>query len=1291
MLAKAGKAVEPPVIRGLLIVIALLAVAWASLAPPALSQEPSVPAATPFPTHTLLKPTLTPGKLESDEDIVSVFVPWERRPQDNDIRFDRISIERGLSQSTVECILQDHKGFMWFGTGDGLNKYDGYTFTAFRHDPRDPNSLSNNYVRCILEDRAGALWIGTWGGGLDKLDPESGQFTHYRHDPADSSSLSHNSVNCIHEDGDGVLWIGTDGGGLERFDPQTERFIHYQHNPHDARSLSDYAVLAIHQDQRGELWIGTRRGGLNRLDREAQKFIRYQHDPDVPHSLSSNHVAAIHEDSSGVLWIGTADGGLNRLNRASGQFVHYQHSPDDSRSLSSNSVQSVYEDRLGVLWIGTNGGGVDRYDRASDQFIHYTHDPFNPRSLSHNNVCCIYEDRGGVLWIGTLGGGLSEANRSNQKFVHFQKDPDDPNSLSDNRIWAICEDQLGVVWIGTYGGGLNRFDRETGQWKLYQHDPNDPHSLSSNTVRSILQDQTGALWIGTEGGLDRLVLSDAERLESARFVHYRHEPDDPYSLSDNRVGPLYEDEAGVLWVGTLGGGLNRFDRESERFTRYQHVLGEPYSLSLDSVSSIYETDEGVLWIGTMGGGLNRFDRESEEFTHYQHDPDDPYSLSDDRVFCLGEDYQGNLYVGTWGGGLNRLDQGSGRFTHFREKDGLPNDVVYGIVSDNSANLWLSTNSGLSRFSPTSDKFRNYDVSDGLQSNEFSHGAYHEGKRGELFFGGINGFNVFYPPMVRDNPYTPPIVITAFKKLDRTVLTDISDDLEIALSYRDNFIAFEFAALDYTAPHKNQYLYRLEGFDPRWVDAGTRRYQSYSNLRGGEYVFRVKGTNNDGIWNREGIAIYITVTPPVWETWWFRGIVGLVVVGIVIGGYRLRVKSIEVRTRELESQVQERTYEIERRRLVAEGLREILVILNSNRSLKESLDYIASRAAFLTGAEEAIVVRREESSTVPIILGSYGDHSHNWIEGNAKAALEWVMQSMLTGEPLMVPDLDGQRTTYGEGSPPALGEYRALLGIPLSVSGNAYGGLVLFYDQERVLSEEDLELGLTLVDQAALAIDNAELHERVEEMAAKTERSRLARELHDAVTQTLFSASLIAEVLPTVWESDPHEGQQLLKELRQLSRGALAEMRTLLLELRPAALVEASLADLLRQLAEAVTGRTGLPVIVTVDGQSPLPDDVHVALYRIAQEAFNNVVKHSQASQVAVSLHCTSIAAAVDGEPQHRVRLQVVDNGRGFDPGSVSAERLGLHIIRERAQAVGATSEVESKPGQGTRVTVVWKG
>jgi signal transduction histidine kinase/ligand-binding sensor domain-containing protein len=828
------------------------------------------------------------------------------------IRFERISTE----PLAVTGILQDRKGFLWLATSEGLNKYDGYSFKVYKHDPDDPHSLGDNMIWAIYEGRAGLLWIGTDGGGLNRFDPQTERFTRYRHDPDDPHSLSHNVVQSIYEDRAGTLWVGTNGGGLNRFDPQTERFARYRHDPDDPYSLGSDTVWTIYEDRAGVLWIGTWGGGLNRFDPQTERFTRYQHNPDDPHSLSNNVVWAIYEDRAGRLWIGSNGGGLDRFDPETERFIHYQHDSEDPDSLSDNIVQPIYEDRTGALWIGTNSGGLNRFDPETGQFIRYQHDPADPHSLSNDNVWTIYEDRAGLLWIGTWGGGLNKYDRKTERFRLYQHDPGDSYSLSDNIVFSIYEDRAGLLWVGSSSGGLNKFDRETGQFVYYQHDSANPHSLSHNNVLVVYEDRVGTLWAGTwGGGLNRFDPG------TEQFIRYQHDPDNPHSLSDNAVTSVYEDRAGRLWVGTYGGGLNKFDRETEQFVHYQHDPDAPYSLSHNTILSIYEDLAGQIWVGTWGGGLNRFDPGTEQFIRYQHDPSDPYSLSDDTVPSIYEDRAGTLWVGTYGGGLNKFDRGKETFTHYREKDGLPNDGIYGILEDEQGNLWLSTNKGLSKFNPGSENFKNYDVRDGLQGNEFNAGAYHKSKSGEMFFGGVNGFNTFYPEDIKDNPHIPPITLTDFQLFNKPVgiggdsplQKAIGETEALTLSYRDYVFSFGFAALDYTAPEKNQYAYMMEGFDKEWVyvDA-ARRFAPYANLPAGEYTFRVRGANNDGVWNENGAAIKITVTAPFWQTWWFMGLMAVLVVGAVIGAFQLRLRAVEAQRRRL-SEVEE----AERRRLARE--------------------------------------------------------------------------------------------------------------------------------------------------------------------------------------------------------------------------------------------------------------------------------------------------------------------------------------------------------------------------------------
>jgi serine phosphatase RsbU (regulator of sigma subunit)/ligand-binding sensor domain-containing protein len=816
--------------------------------------------------------------------------------QPHGLEFERLSLEQGLSQSVVTCILQDSRGFLWFGTLDGLNKYDGYSFTIYKHEAQNANSLSDNSITAIYEDHLGRLWIGT-RDGLNCFDRKTERFTHYRHDPANPHSLSHNNITAIREDrtnSENWLWVGTLGGGLNLFDRAAQQFFHYlpgANNPNGPTgvALSSNEVRAIHFDKAGAMWVGTSEG-LNRLVLEKRdgvmpppvQITHFKNNPNDPNSLSHNLVWAIYEDRTGYLWLATFGGGLNKFDPVSGQFKRYTHDPANANSLSHNTVRPICEDPLrGTLWIGTSGG-LDEFDTTTETFVHHKHDPANSNSLSNNDVWSVYEDKSGTLWAGTYGGGINKFSEAKEKFVHYKNDPTNPNSLGHNMVMSICEDRTGTLWVGTGGGGLYQYEARKQRFIRYRHDPANPHSLSNNGVAAIYEDKSGTLWIGTGEGLDKF--DHARR----RFVHYRHDPSDPTSLSAKGVSTIYEDHNGTLWIGTGIGGLNKLDRATGRFTRYQYDPANANSLSDNMVYAVYEDAAHELWIGTAGG-LNKFDRVAERFSRYQHDPANPHSLSNNRVFSLYAD-SSTLWIGTWGGGLDKFDKATGRFAHFTEKDGLPNGVIYGILGDpalRDGNLWLSTNNGLSEFNPHAKAFRNYNADDGLQSNEFNQGASFKNKNGEMFFGGINGFNRFYPEKVKNNPHAPPIVLTAFKKFDKLVKLDtsIAEIKRIKLSYRDNFFSFAFAALDYTNPEKNQYAYKLEGFDEDWIYCGTRRYASYTNLDGGTYVFRVKGANSDGVWNERGIALHVIVTPPFWKTWWFVSLSTLLLAFLGYGIYR----------------------------------------------------------------------------------------------------------------------------------------------------------------------------------------------------------------------------------------------------------------------------------------------------------------------------------------------------------------------------------------------------------------------
>ena len=817
--------------------------------------------------------------------------------------FDRLSIDDGLSQSIVEQIVQDRQGFMWFVTEDGLNRFDGYSFTVYRNVAGDPTSLSHNELKSIFEDGAGVLWVGAFEGGLNRFDPVTEKVTRYRHDPSDPGSLAADTVRFITEDRGGRLWVGTQGGGLDLLDRATGKFRHHRASPGTPGALSHDDVRAIYEDRSGVLWVGTNGGGLNRLDAATGSFTCYRHRPGDPSSLANDAVLVIFEDSLGTLWVGTYGGGLDSFDRSTGRFAHHRANPSVAGSLSSDLVKAICEDQSGSLWVGTDGGGLNRFDRESGTFTSFRHDRVNPTSLGADRIYSLYQDRSRVLWVGTYGGGLSKFDIGRKRFRRYANDPNDPSSLSHDIVWCFSEDRDGVLWVGTDSGGLNRFDRRAGRWRSFRHRADDPSSLSHDTVRGLLVDRDGVLWVATNGGgLERF-----ER-QTGRFTHHRHDPSDPGSLAHDELRSIYQARSGALWVGTFGGGLDLLDPRTGRFTHHRHEPGNPSSISNDFIRMMVEDRNGALWVGTQGGGVNRFDPQRQAFSSFRNDPNNPSSLSNDHVFAIHEARDGTLWFGTFGGGVNRLDQATGRFRRYTARDGLASDSVYAMLEDESGRLWISTTRGLSRFDPRSGEFRNYDVRDGLQSNEFNGGSAYRSAAGEMFFGGINGFNAFFPDEIGFNPLVPEVVITDLRLFNRSVRVgerwegrvilqrpvNRTDSLE--LSYQDNLFSLEFAALHYSAPGKNRYAYTMEGFSDAWIPVDAdRRFAAFTGLAPGQYVFRVRGANSDGVWNERGASIRITITPPFWGTWWFRLIAGVVALALGAAAFRARVLSVRMRT------------------------------------------------------------------------------------------------------------------------------------------------------------------------------------------------------------------------------------------------------------------------------------------------------------------------------------------------------------------------------------------------------------
>ncbi len=824
---------------------------------------------------------------------VAAFPGGEAEP-----RFERFTAEDGLTHDAVYSLALDETGFLWLATQGGLNRYDGYSFKTYLHDPLDPSSLAESAVSQILLDRDATLWLATWGGGLDRLDPSSSGFVHFHADSSDPQRLAGSRTQSLYEDRRGILWVGTFDAGLSRFDRASGTFQTFRHDDANPASLADDRVWAMVEDAANRLWVATG-NGLSILDRQSGTFAVYRHDPQDPGSLSHDLVRTLYVDRTETLWVGTEDG-LNRFDPARGGFVRYLADPADPSRLLSGVVNVVYEDSLGQLWIGTDGGGLNLFDRATGGVRRFLYVPGDPHTLADNDVRAILEDRSQVLWIATRGGGVSKLDLKPRRFRHLNHRAEDEGSLVCKEVRDFAEDHRYRLWVATEKG-LDRWDEESGSFLHFRPHPGDPSSLPGTRIVRLYVDRAGVLWTASwRDGLSRY-LSD-----EAGFKTLRHDPSDPESLPSDLVSLIHEDREGNFWIGTQK-GLSLFDRRQEKVTaHYNAAPDDPEGLADTFFWAVVEDEMGDLWIGTDRGGLHRFDVGARRFERFLADPDDPRRLRHNRVYTLHQ-AAGRLWVGT-AQGLDEL-RADGTFRRYGPGDGLPNVPVTNILSDEGGNLWITTDAGLLRFDPASGAVRTFHVKDGLQGLQFRAGASLARHDGELLFGGDNGFNAFHPAGVLDNPHVPPVVLVDFKVFGESRAVPTSREIELGPG--DDHFSFELAALDFTRPSENRYRYVLEGFDDDWIDAGTERVATYTDLAPGDYVFRAQGSNNDGRWNEDGVTVRVRRHPPWWRTAGFLAFVALSAAASGVLLVWLRRRRASRREAELERRIEEGLIELKR--------------------------------------------------------------------------------------------------------------------------------------------------------------------------------------------------------------------------------------------------------------------------------------------------------------------------------------------------------------------------------------------
>jgi ligand-binding sensor domain-containing protein/two-component sensor histidine kinase len=843
--------------------------------------------------------------------IILYAVPSFSQPAD--YIFKQLTDADGLSQSTIFATIQDRVGYLWFGTIDGLNRYDGYEFKVYSSEPTDSTSISDNFTSALHEDSDGYIWIGTVNGFLNKFDRKTETFERFYinnyfeiiEEPASTfydyplafSRNQINSITAIREDRDGYLWIGTWGNGIIRFDRNTNSGFHIYRDPKNSKSLISDRVFDILIDSNDEIWVATFGSGLNKLNTDylqiknedlqaSLSFIQYCHYETNKFSLSDDKLICLFEDKEQNLWIGTFLGGLNKLDSEYkklppelAKFISYKNITGDKNSLSNNTVMAIEQDFDGYLWIGTFGGGINRFDFHSEIFTHFSKVIDNPNLFLENDILSLFIDKSGIIWVGShLGEGVTKIQKNIAKFELINTKSTGGKKLNDDVVWSAFEDSKRNLWVGTYKGGLNFFSSKNDITKIFKADPNNINSVSDNHIRSIAENNLGNILVGTySAGLN--IIDPV----SGKIDVFKNKPNESNSISANQVLDIYIESDTVIWLATFGGGLNKLAfskkvKDNYVFSAYRHDPQNPSSISDDRAYTILNDSKGNFWVGTYGGGLNKFNPITENFFTYLNDPGNPNSITSDKVLCLIEDSNGQIWVGTSGGGLNKFNHATNIFKGYTSQHGLKSAVVYGILEDDNKNLWLSSDNGIFKFNPQTEKFIQFGLEDGLQSLEFSGGAYFKDSDGIMYFGGINGLNFFDPDSIEINNYKPQVVISSIKILDRQLRGEFD---ELILSHSENFISIEFSALDYSKPSRNRYRYILEGFQKHWTNTdANRRVATYTNLPAADYIFKVMGTNSDGVWNENIAFLKISINPPFYQTWWFATL-AIIMVGFLL--------------------------------------------------------------------------------------------------------------------------------------------------------------------------------------------------------------------------------------------------------------------------------------------------------------------------------------------------------------------------------------------------------------------------
>ncbi len=1062
------------------------------------------------------------------------------------ILFGRLTTENGLSNNRVFSIVQDHLGFLWFGTDDGLNRFDGYDFKVYRNDPANPYSLSDNAIRSMFVDRSGYIWIGTKGGELNRYDPVSDRFEQWEFE---ANGIKENSITSIYEDSKGDIWVGTYKEGLYKFHINKKKFEHWVNLPDQENSLSINYVTSILEDSRNELWISTFYG-LNKYNsnKSEQPFTRIYKDNKNENSLSDNLIWTMQQShfNSDIIWIGTLNG-LTEFNSITGKFIRHSL-PDRMQLQFGYSISSISEDMIGdekILWIGTFGGLIKMNITAgySERFVREDNNPFG---INSNQIHALLKDKSGVLWIAS-DNGLNFFSHKSIKFnyPYFSYiSADQYAKLFRKIINSITRTENGKMWFGSteglYSIDESFFLRATNRGSSVNIHP----EMKDINIWSLSPDKTDNLWIGTYGqGLKQLNLQTG-KIKSWEVGYKDYPLISPYKY----IKSLCVSTDVMIWIGYWGGGVARLNPRSGHYKIWRNEFNTPGELSYNDVWAIHEDKIGRVWVGTNGGGLNLFeDKEGGYFHHWVEGKSvSTNGLSSNSIYTIYESGKSGkdstiLWIGTRKG-LNKfvVDNNSSadfeqlkvQIKNYSVRNGLPDNSIESIIEDDNGNLWIGTGSGISFFNVTEERFINYSVSDGLVGNEFNTGSSFRNEKGLIILGSTNGLNVFHPDKIKNSVYQPPVLITDFMIFNQPVSPGENSSLksniffaeQLELSYSQNVFSFQFAALDFNSPQSNKYSYMMEGFDNEWIYSNSRRFVTYTNLDPGEYIFKIKATNSDGMWNENITTLKVIITPPIWAAWYAYTFYIVVLLSVLL---LIRKYELEKRAKKIRERLRKQKAEAEMREM----------------KLKTESAELKARAL----------------------------------------------------------------------------------------------------EQEKEIEKQKI-------------------------------RNRIARDLHDEIGSNISSISLISRMLKDEIKSDGTIADSLSR-IESTAKSSVMSIRDIVWFINPSS---DSLRDLILKMKEAAENLLK-DKDFTFNHSIPKDDikitpEIKRAIYLIHKETLNNVLKHSEADKVAISI-------SVDDT---KFNLVISDNGIGYDINTVKRGN-GLNNINSRAAEINAELTMSSNPGSGSSI------